>query len=148
MNDSHERRIGQIVDSETPELDSVLASQDLPKIRWVTVGRGNDPWEFPLLAFYGTGPFHAAAVAAQMAIGSVSVPESPGVYSARGLLLANVRTTESRSNQVTGSDRDGLEDQFRALDRALEDRITRQGHPPEAISIGRWICAIAVSRMS
>ncbi|MDQ3889968.1 MAG: hydantoinase/oxoprolinase family protein, partial [Actinomycetota bacterium] len=59
--------------------------------RVVSVARGHDPRRFALVAFGGAGPMHACAVAEQLAIGRVIVPRYPGVASALGLLLADVR---------------------------------------------------------
>ncbi|MGA7673252.1 MAG: hydantoinase/oxoprolinase family protein [Nitrolancea sp.] len=58
-------------------------------IRAVTVHRGLDAREFALLAFGGSGPLHAASLAAELGIARVIVPPLAGVLSAVGLCLAN-----------------------------------------------------------
>ena len=58
-------------------------------IRAVTVHRGLDAREFALLAFGGSGPVHAASLAAELGIARVIVPPLAGVLSAVGLCLAN-----------------------------------------------------------
>ena len=60
-------------------------------IRQVTVQRGHDPRDFALMAFGGGGPVHAASVARELGIGTVLVPQTPGVLSAYGLVLAEPR---------------------------------------------------------
>jgi N-methylhydantoinase A len=60
-------------------------------MREVSVMRGIDPREFALFAFGGAGPLHAAAVADELAMGTVIVPPMPGNFSALGLLVADVR---------------------------------------------------------
>jgi N-methylhydantoinase A len=74
-------------------------------IKMVSLERGHDPRRFSLLAFGGAGPLHAAAVARVLGVPRVIVPQYPGVFSALGLLLADIRvdkvwTQAFRSNDV------------------------------------------------
>ncbi|MDP6531014.1 MAG: hydantoinase/oxoprolinase family protein [Arenicellales bacterium] len=62
--------------------------------------RGYDPRDFSLIAFGGAGPVHAAALAKEVGFASVLVPESPGVFSAFGLLVADLRHDFVRSYMV------------------------------------------------
>ena len=59
-------------------------------VRAVTVERGRDPREFAIVAFGGNGPLFAAEMAAGLGIGTVIVPPAPGVFSAVGLLEADL----------------------------------------------------------
>jgi N-methylhydantoinase A len=59
-------------------------------VRAVTIERGRDPREFTLVAFGGNGPLFAAEMARSLEIGTVLVPPAPGVFSALGLLDADV----------------------------------------------------------
>ena len=59
-------------------------------VRAVTVERGRDPREFAIVAFGGNGPLFAAEMAASLGIGTVIVPPAPGVFSAVGLLEADL----------------------------------------------------------
>ena len=60
-------------------------------IRVVSVSKGYDPREFCLVAFGGAGPLHASELAEEMDIPRVLVPVAPGVTSALGLLVADLR---------------------------------------------------------
>jgi len=60
-------------------------------VRLATVGRGLDPRDFTLLAYGGGGPLHAAEIARALGISTVLVPVSPGMFSARGTLRAEIR---------------------------------------------------------
>ena len=60
-------------------------------IRVVSVSKGYDPREFCLVAFGGAGPVHASELASEMDIPTVLVPVAPGVTSALGLLMADLR---------------------------------------------------------
>ena len=59
-------------------------------IKSVSVERGRDPAGFILMAFGGAGPLHACGVAQSLGIGTVLVPPAPGLFSAFGLLRAEV----------------------------------------------------------
>ena len=75
-----------------------LADAEMAKVlRIVTIERGHDPRDFTLLAFGGGGPLHACAVATDIGVARIVVPPSPGVFSAYGLLAADVRSVAVRS---------------------------------------------------
>jgi N-methylhydantoinase A len=66
-------------------------------LRVVSVQRGYEPSEFKLVAFGGAGPLHAAALAAEVGIPEVVVPLRPGLASAFGLLVSDIRHDFSRT---------------------------------------------------
>jgi N-methylhydantoinase A len=83
-----------------------LVDAEMAKVlRIVSVERGHDPRDFSLLAFGGGGPLHACAVAEEIGVGRVVVPPLPGVFSAYGLLAADVRVVRVRSLVETADDR-------------------------------------------
>ncbi|MDE0059600.1 MAG: hydantoinase/oxoprolinase family protein [Defluviicoccus sp.] len=67
----------------------VATNQIAEAIGTVTIERGSDPRDFALVAFGGGGPLHAAAVARELGIGRVIVPLHPGLFSARGIAIAD-----------------------------------------------------------
>ncbi len=69
----------------------------LRALRVVSVERGLDPRGFALVAFGGAGPLHACALARELGIRTVLVPEAAGVLSALGLVAADERRDEARS---------------------------------------------------
>jgi len=66
-------------------------------IRRLTVERGLDPRTFALCPFGGAGPLHCAELASEMGIDAVVVPLAPGVTSALGLLMSNLREDRVRT---------------------------------------------------
>jgi N-methylhydantoinase A len=60
-------------------------------LRVISVARGHDPRRFALVAFGGAGPMHACPIARELGIGRVIVPRYPGVASALGLIVSDVR---------------------------------------------------------
>ena len=60
-------------------------------MRLATVRRGLDPREFSILASGGAGPLHAAWVGVEVGAKEVVIPPFPGMFSALGALLGEVR---------------------------------------------------------
>jgi N-methylhydantoinase A len=69
----------------------VVNAEMLRALRVVSVERGHDPREFALVAFGGAGPLHACALAEELGIEAVLVPEAAGVLSALGLVASDER---------------------------------------------------------
>jgi N-methylhydantoinase A len=63
----------------------------LRAIRSVTSERGRDPRQYTMIAFGGSGPIHAAALATLADVHTIYVPPIPGLFSAVGLLQADLR---------------------------------------------------------
>jgi len=73
-------------------------------VRLVSVRKGYDPRDFALVAFGGSGPLHAVAVARELSIPTVIVPLHPGITSAMGCALVDVRHDVTRTLVVTADD--------------------------------------------
>jgi len=111
------------------------------EIRRVTVERGNDPSEFALVSFGGAGPLQAPEVAEEMDMDSVVVPQNPGVLSARGLLVADVRIDESVAHPREDPAADILEDRMADLEADLLERVRGQGYESDEVAIERAVDA-------
>ncbi|MHB1006057.1 MAG: hydantoinase/oxoprolinase family protein [Chloroflexota bacterium] len=57
----------------------------------ISVAKGYDIRDFALVAFGGAGPVHAGVLAEEMGMPFVVVPRYPGVLSAMGLVLGDIR---------------------------------------------------------
>jgi N-methylhydantoinase A len=84
---------------------SLVNANMIRAIKAVSTYRGRDPRDFALLAFGGSGPVHAVALATELGISTVVVPPAPGLFSAMGLLEAQtehhfVRTFIRRTSDV------------------------------------------------
>lgn len=82
-------------------------------IRAVSVERGEDPREFPLVAFGGCGGLHACEMAEELGIRTVIVPRLAGALSALGMLLAD----RTRDYSAGGLGVSNYEARFRKLER-------------------------------
>jgi len=72
----------------------------LRALRVVSVERGHDPRDFALVAFGGAGPLHACALADELGIRTVLVPDAAGVLSALGLVASDERRDRVESRLV------------------------------------------------
>src|SRR5207248_5058176 len=60
-------------------------------LKLVAVRRGYDPRDFAMVGFGGGGPMFATALARERGVERVIVPRVPGVFSALGMLLTELR---------------------------------------------------------
>jgi len=103
-------------------------------IRVVSVTKGYDPREFTLVAFGGAGPLHASELADELDIPRVLVPVAPGVTSAMGLLMSDLRhdfvhTVLSRGDQINPGrlNSDYAEMEVEAMDQMRREGVDRDG---------------------
>ena len=98
-------------------------------MRLVSVQRGYDPRDFVLVAFGGAGPLHANALARELGIPTVLVPPSPGIASAVGMLVTDIRHefVATRRLRLDGLAPAVLESLFADFVREGEARLTRDG---------------------
>jgi N-methylhydantoinase A len=60
-------------------------------IRLISIEKGHDPRDFALMPYGGAGPLHAVEIARELGLPRVLVPRFPGLTSALGCILADVR---------------------------------------------------------
>ena len=66
-------------------------------IREISVQKGYDPREFPLICAGGAGPVHAALIAAELDIGRIVIPCDASIFCAAGMLHADLKHDYVRS---------------------------------------------------
>ena len=69
-------------------------------LKLVSVRRGYDPREFTIVAFGGGGSMHAAALGRELRVKRILVPTAPAVFSAWGMLMADLRNDYIRTMVV------------------------------------------------
>src|SRR3954453_16268420 len=80
-----------------------VASTEMARaVRVATVERGIDPRDLALVPFGGAGPLHAAAIADELGMTRIVVPQASGVLSALGLLVSERRRDLAESVLLTG----------------------------------------------
>ena len=114
-------------------IHAVANSNMVRAIKSVSVERGRDPADFVMMAFGGAGPIHAAGVARTLGIRKVLVPQAPGVFSALGLLRAEIEHHAARTVLMGTGGAVDLAPVERALDEMrndLRDRVREEGFDP------------------
>ena len=98
-------------------------------VRRLSVERGYDVRRFSLLSFGGAGSLFAPFLARDLEMREVVIPPRPGVFSAAGLLLSDVRYTYQAPLLASLSDADPntVRLAFDALIAQAEDRFARDG---------------------
>jgi N-methylhydantoinase A len=86
-------RLGTSVDETAESILRIVNSNMSKALRLVSVERGRDPRECSLVAFGGAGPLHACDLAEELEIKRIIIPIHPGLFSAFGLLTAEVSRT-------------------------------------------------------
>ena len=66
-------------------------------VREITVRRGLDPREFPLVVGGGAGPLHACMIARELEIPRVVVPPTASILCAAGMLLSDLQHDQVKS---------------------------------------------------
>jgi N-methylhydantoinase A len=102
-------------------------------LRLVSIVRGHDPRDFTLVAYGGAGPLHATNLAEQLAVRCVIVPRFPGLFSALGLLHADVTTdfVETVMFTLTPENLDGLNAALQRLSAEADAWFQRMNVPIE-----------------
>ena len=110
-------------------------------VRLISIRRGYDPREFALVVFGGAGALHGADLARELSIPTVIVPPNPGITSALGCLLVDVRhdITEMYLAQVATVDPAAVEAEFQKLEHEARERLAAEDVPPEQMSLERLI---------
>ena len=122
-------------------IHTVANSNMVRAIRSVSVERGRDPAEFVMMAFGGAGPVHAAGVAAELGMTKVLIPPAPGVFSAFGLLRAEVEHHAARTVLTSSADIDcaALARVLEEMQRDLMARISDEGFSADAVTIAGFV---------
>ena len=110
-------------------------------IRLVSIMRGYDPRDFALVAFGGAGALHGAALARDLSIPTVIVPPHPGVTSAMGCLLVDIRHDLMTTHLVDAAtaDASAIEAEFNKLETEARERLGTEGVADQDIVLTRTI---------
>ncbi|MDH3667737.1 MAG: hydantoinase/oxoprolinase family protein [Paracoccaceae bacterium] len=98
-------------------------------IRLVSIERGHDPAKFAAMPFGGSGALHAGALMHDVGLGAALVPRFPGVTSALGCVVADMRHDRVQTvNRLLGDlDCAALEFEMRAVAEETEALLGRAG---------------------
>jgi len=123
------RRLGVDTVAAAAGIHRVVNARMADQIRLVTIKRGYDPRQFSLVVLGGAGPVHGAALAAEIGMAEVVVPEAPGVLAAFGLLAAAIEHQHARTLQARtdAADLGAVNRCLDELDAAGRGRMREEG---------------------
>ncbi len=109
-------------------------------MRLVSVARGYDPRDFSLVATGGAGPLHANQLAAELGIPTVIIPPSPGVASALGMLVSDLRHDYRVTNLHPLADLDlkSVNRIYREFEAAATAQLAGEGASGDAVEFERY----------
>jgi N-methylhydantoinase A len=82
----------------------VVDSNMAAGVREVTIRRGYDPREFPMVVAGGAGPNHACAIATELELPLFIVPRESSIFCAAGMLMTDLKHDVVRSRVARLSD--------------------------------------------
>ncbi|PHQ37881.1 methylhydantoinase [Halorubrum persicum] len=121
-------------------LDVALANT-VGAIREITVEKGLDPRDFSMVAYGGAGPMFVPLVARELGVDEVLVPQAPSVFSAWGMLMADVVYDFSQTHIAVLSDvdLDMLNEAFTDLEADGRDTLSSEGISEDRQTLERTV---------
>ncbi len=92
-------------------------------VREVSVKRGHDPREFPLIVAGGAGPVHACMIGLELEIPVMIIPKESSIFCAAGMLMSDLKHDFVRTYSTALSDINVQK--FRSLFEEMEDEATK-----------------------
>jgi len=120
----------------------VTLANTVGAIREITVEKGLDPRDFTMVAYGGAGPMFVPLLAREMSVGEVLVPQAPSVFSAWGMLMADVVYDYSQTHIEILDDLNfeaDLEAEFKALEAEAKETLAEDGFDTERQSFERSV---------
>lgn len=126
---------------------SIANTRMAAAIRAISVRRGYDPATHALVAFGGAGPQHGCAIARELGMSTVIVPDDAGLLSALGLGHARLERFVDEQilrslDEFPESERTALADE---LARRAIDAVRRDAGETAQIHVRRCLCHLRVA---
>ena len=99
--------LGLTTEAAAEAIIRVANSRMAGAIRLVSIERGHDPKQFAFMPFGGGGALHAGAMLAEVGLSRAIVPRYPGVTSAMGCVIADMRADFVQTVNTLTSTADG-----------------------------------------
>jgi len=121
-------KLGRSVDQAAEAVIQVAVSGMYKEVSKLASRQGIDPREFALLAFGGAGPMLGCFLARELGMRQVLIPTAPGVLSALGGLIADIKNDfiSTAYYPLSGPELPRLKRDFEALARRAASWITQE----------------------
>ncbi len=106
-------------------------------IRLVSIERGHDPSRFAIMPFGGGGALHAGALLREVGLKSALVPRFPGITSALGCVIADLRhdQVQTLNMMLDGLDAAALDHRMMEEGKAAHNVVASAGIQVERIDV-------------
>lgn len=133
------RPLGMGIDEAAEGIVRIIDVKMEEAIKAISTMRGHDLRDFMLLAFGGAGPVHASRMARDLGMAGVIVPLYPGVYSAIGLIMSDVKNDyiQSKMSPIDALSPADVNAMFARLEALASEEQRDDGFAPEAVEIQR-----------
>jgi len=105
--------LGMSVEEAAAGMYRVINVNMATGVREVSVQRGHDPREFPLIVAGGAGPVHACMIGSELEIPVMIVPKESSIFCAAGMLMSDLKHDFVRTYSTRLADMDRRK--FKAL---------------------------------
>ena len=104
-------------------------------VREVSVKRGHDPREFPLVVAGGAGPVHACMIALELEIPLMIIPKESSIFCAAGMLMSDLKHNFVRtySTFLDGIDAKKFRALFHDMEREATELLRSENIPENSI---------------
>lgn len=137
------RPLGWTVERSAHAILEIATANMAEMVRLVTVRRGLDPRDFALVAYGGAGPLHAGDIAREVGVERVVVPPYPGMFSAIGTVMCEVKydLVQSLLRKVDVLEPEDVREAFRKLEHRAQTLLVDEAVPvdPESVRYSRHL---------
>ena len=133
-------RSRQSIESAAQGMIDIAVAHTNRCVRLVSVQRGYDPRDYVIYAYGGMGPVVGALVAQEMKIERVVVPPHPGLFSALGLLMSDLKRIYRKTGFATISSDTPAEvaETFRRMRAEAIDEFSGYGYGADGMQWETW----------
>lgn len=109
-------------------------------LKLISLNRGFDPRDFTMIAFGGGGAMHAVALAQELGVKKVVIPQGAAVFSAWGMLLSDIRRDYFITYLADFDENSAinLEQLFYDTEQQAKTQFSEEGIDPEQIIFYRY----------
>jgi N-methylhydantoinase A len=134
-------RINQSVPLAAQGMLDIAVAHTNRCVRLVSVQRGYDPRNYVIYAYGGMGPVVGALVAQEMKIERVVVPPHPGLFSALGLLMSDLKRIYRKTGftPISATTPAEIAETFDKMRAEANEEFSRYGYGADRIEWETWV---------
>ena len=137
MEERIARPMGISVAEAAAGIARVVDSNMAAGVREITIRRGYDPREFPMVVAGGAGPNHACAIATELEMPLFIVPRESSIFCAAGMLMTDLKhdVVKSRIVRLSEISREELMAEADALAGRGREILRRENVPEDRVRV-------------